>query len=43
MKKNYEKPMIVSDKKKKNEIKVNQKPMYLADGRWCCKVPGIGC
>ena len=37
MKKHYEKPMLVSDKKKvKKEV---QKPMYLADGRWCCKMP----
>lgn len=34
LKKSYEKPMMVSDKK--NLKKDNQKPMYLADGRWCC-------
>ncbi len=37
MKKKYEKPLMVSDRK--NEKIINQKPMYLADGRWCCKTP----
>lgn len=41
MKKTYEKPMVTSDKKEVK--KENQKPMYLADGRWCCKVGGVMC
>lgn len=41
MKKKYQKPLLISDKKEvKKEKKEKQKPLYLADGRWCCRVPG---
>lgn len=36
MKKKYEKPLLVSEKKK--ETKSEKKPLYLADGRWCCMI-----
>lgn len=41
MKKTYKKPMVVSDNK--NKKKDSQKPLYLADGRWCCKVANASC
>lgn len=37
MKKKYEKPIVVIDKKKKKSSNT-EKPLYLADGRWCCAV-----
>lgn len=41
MKKDYEKPLVVSEKKSRKAE--NQKPLYLADGRWCCKVASTTC
>ena len=41
--KNYEKPMVISETNSNKEQKLNQKPLYLADGRWCCKVKGHNC
>ena len=43
MKKAYVKPLVSSKSKAKKASQKNQLPMYLADGRWCCKVPTLIC